>query len=78
MATYAMTINEHSIQGKALLNYLGELNLKLVPISKSAIQAPCQFSKKEMQEILAQSAEEARDFGGTSHEDFKREIASWL
>ena len=75
MATYAMTINERSNQGKALLAYLGTLDLKLVPISKS--KAPCQFTKAEMRDILAQSVEEARVSDGTSHEDFKREIASW-
>ena len=76
MATYAMTINERSNQGKALLAYLSTLNLQLRPFS--AEEAPCRFSKSEMREILAQSTAEARTDGGTLHEDFKREMASWL
>ena len=71
MATYAMTINERTTQGKALLSYLGALNISLVPIDRM----PCSFSAKEMRDILAQSASEARSGGGTPHEDFKREIA---
>ena len=75
MATYAMTIDERSTQGRALLTYLGTLNIKLQPLTSST---PCQFSKAEMKSILAESTEEARKGMGTSHEDFKREMASWL
>ena len=77
MATYAMTINERTNQGKALLAYLNTLNLQLRPVVLEE-QAPCQFSKNEMRDILAQSVAEARTEGGTLHEDFKREMASWL
>lgn len=78
MVTYAMTINETSDQGKALLNYLGTLNVGLRPITLELTQDPCQFSVDEMRAILAQSAEEARTIGGTAHADFKNEVASWL
>lgn len=76
MATYAMTIDERSTQGKALLTYLGTLDIKLQPLAHKV--APCQFSKKEMFSILSESTDEARKGAGTSHEDFKREMASWL
>ena len=76
MATYAMTIDERSAQGRALLTYLGTLNIKLQPLSRGA--APCQFTKDEMKAMLAESTVEARKGIGTSHEDFKREMASWL
>ena len=76
MATYAMTINERTNQGKALLSYLSTLDLQLRPITTDV--APCRFSEREMREILAQSTHEARTEGGTLHEDFKREIATWL
>ena len=76
MATYAMTIDERSTQGKALLTYLGTLDIKLQPLTHAV--APCQFSKKEMLSILSESTDEARKGAGTSHEDFKREMASWL
>lgn len=76
MATYAMTIDERSTQGKALLTYLGMLNVKLQPLPHGV--APCQFSKKEMKTTLAESTAEARSGIGTSHEDFKQEMASWL
>ena len=78
MATYAMTINERTNQGKALLAYLGTLNLQLRPITEIKDAVPCRFSQKEMRDILAQSTVEARTEGGTLHEDFKREMASWL
>jgi hypothetical protein len=76
MATYAMTIDEPSSQGRALLTYLGTLNIKLQPLTR--VVAPCQFSKEEMRDMLAESTAEARRGMGTSHEDFKREMASWL
>ena len=76
MATYAMTIDERSAQGKALLTYLGTLDIKLQPLTSRV--APCQFSKDEMRTILAESTAEACRGLGTSHEDFKREMASWL
>ena len=78
MATYAMTINERTNQGKALLAYLGTLNLQLRPVSEIEDQAPCRFSQSEMRDILAQSTIEARKGEGTLHADFKREMASWL
>ena len=78
MATYAVNINERTNQGKALLAYLGTLNLQLRPVSETEDLAPCRFSKKEMRDILAQSTAEARTGDGTLHEDFKREMASWL
>ena len=37
MATYAMTIDERSTQGKALLTYLGTLNIKLQPLEKEMV-----------------------------------------
>ena len=77
MATYAMTINERTNQGKALLAYLGTLNIQLRPVFVFEDQAPCRFSKNEMRDILAQSTAEARGGAGTLHEDFKREMASW-
>ena len=76
MATYAMTIDERSTQGRALLTYLGTLNIKLQPLTR--VVAPCQFSKEEMRDMLAESTAEARRGMGTSHEDFKREMESWL
>jgi len=76
MATYAMTIDERSTQGRALLTYLGTLNIKLQPLTR--VVAPCQFSKKEMRDMLAESTAETRRGMGTSHEEFKREMASWL
>lgn len=76
MATYAMTIDERSTQGKALLTYLGTLDIKLQPLTHKV--APCQFSKEEMFSILSESTDEARKGAATSHEDFKREMASWL
>lgn len=42
------------------------------------IEAPCHFSKDEMKSILAESTAEARKGIGTSHEDLKQEMASWL
>ena len=78
MAVYAMTMDAQPTQGKALLAYLGTLDIRLVHVSDSADQAPCQFSIEEMRDILAQSAAEARTEGGISHADFKREVASWL
>ena len=78
MATYAMTINERTNQGKALLAYLSTLNLQLRPVSIIEDQAPCRFSESEMRDLLAQSAVEVRTEGGTLNEDFKREMASWL
>lgn len=68
MATYAMTIDERSAQGKALVTYLGTLNIKLQPLTGGL--APCRFSKAEMKSILAESTAEARKGMGTSHEDF--------
>ena len=41
-------------------------------------QAPCQFSENEMREILAQATLDVRAGKGTLHDDFKREMASWL
>ncbi len=38
MATYAMTIDERSTQGRALLSYLGTLNIKLQPLKKEIAQ----------------------------------------
>lgn len=76
MATYTMTIDERSTQGRALLTYLGTLNIKLQPLTRGV--APCQFSKEEMRTMLAESTAEARRGQGTLHEDFKREMASWL
>lgn len=76
MASYAMTIDERSAQGKALLTYLGTLDIKLQPLTRGV--APCRFTKEEMKEMLAESTAEARKGMGTSHEDFKREMASWL
>ncbi len=76
MATYAMTIDERSTQGRALLTYLGTLNINLQPLK--GVAAPCHFSKDEMKSILAESTAEARKGIGTSHEDFKLEMASWL
>lgn len=76
MASYAMTIDERSAQGRALLTYLGTLNIKLQPLTRQV--SPCEFSKEEMKAMLAESTDEARRGLGTSHEDFKREIASWL
>lgn len=76
MATYAMTIDERSTQGRALLTYLGTLNIKLQPLTRGA--APCQFSKEEMRTMLSESTAEARKGQGTLHEDFKREMSSWL
>ena len=76
MASYAMTIDERSAQGKALLTYLGTLDIKLQPLTRDV--APCRFTKEEMKEMLAESTAEARKGMGTSHEDFKREMASWL
>ena len=78
MATYAMTINERTSQGKALLAYLGTLNLHLRPVVEHIDEKPCCFSEEELRELLAQSTNEARTTGGTLHEDFKREMASWL
>ena len=75
MASYALTIDERSTQGKALLTYLEMLNIKLQPLTRSV--APCQFSKAEMKAMLAESTAEVRSGQGTSHEDFKREMASW-
>ena len=76
MATYAMTIDERSTQGKALLTYLGTLDINLQPLVGGV--PPCRFTKEEMRSMLADSAEEARRGIGTSHEDFKREMATWL
>ena len=78
MATYAMTINERTNQGKALLAYLGTLNLHLRQVPEEEDAVPCRFSQDEMRDMLAQSTAEARTGGGTTHEDFKREMASWL
>ncbi len=75
MATYAMTIDERSMQGRALLAYLNTLNISIQPLTS---QPPCRFSKAEMRAILAEATAEARSGQGTSHEDFKREMASWL
>ena len=36
------------------------------------------IDKDEMRTILAESTAEASKGLGTSHEDFKREMASWL
>lgn len=41
-------------------------------------QVPCRFSDDEMRMLLAQGAEETRLGQGTTHEDFKQEMASWL
>jgi len=41
-------------------------------------QPPCQFTEEEMQGILSQATAEARQGAGISHEDFKREVATWL
>ena len=78
MATYAMTINERSSQGKALLAYLSTLNLQLRLVPNEEAQAPCQFTEDEMRDLLAQSTMEARKVGGTPHEAFKREMSTWL
>ena len=77
MATYAMNINEQTKQGKALMAYLGTLNVQLRQIEE-ADPLPCRFSKDEMKDLLAQSTREARSGKGTSHENFKSEVASWL
>ena len=37
-----------------------------------------EYSNEEMQSMLSASTTEARKGLGTSHEDFKREMASWL
>ena len=52
MATYAMTINERSNQGKALLAYLSTLNLQLRPVNVDEAQAPCQFTEDEMRQLF--------------------------
>lgn len=56
--------------------YWSDLKRKLQPLTRGV--APCQFSKEEMKAMLAKSAAEARKGLGTSHEDFKLEMASWL
>ena len=38
MATYAMTIDERSTQGRALLTYLGTLDIKLQPLTRDVAQ----------------------------------------
>lgn len=76
MATYTMTIDERTTQGKDVLNYLRTRKIKLLPVPVGF--APCQFTKDEMRTILAESVAEARSGQGTLHEDFKREMASWL
>jgi hypothetical protein len=55
--------------------YLNTLNISIQPLTS---QPPCRFSKAEMRAILAEATAEARSGQGTSHEDFKREMASWL
>lgn len=76
MASYAMTIDERSTQGRALLTYLGTLDIKLQPLTQ--VFAPCQFANDEMKAMLADSTAEARRGQYTKHEDFKQEVASWL
>ena len=78
MATYALTINERSSQGKALLAYLSTLNIQLRPVRKEIIDAPCQFTADELRDILVQATSEARTETGTTHVDFKSEVAKWL
>jgi len=72
-----MNINEQTNQGKALLAYLGTLNVQLRQI-EVVDPLPCRFSKDEMKDLLAQSTQEARSGKGTPHENFKHELASWL
>ena len=48
-------------------------NINLQPLK--GVAAPCHFSKDEMKSILAESTDEARKGIGTSHEDFKLEMA---
>ncbi len=76
MATYEMTIDERSTQGKDVLNYQRTRKIEILPTMQDL--SPCQFTKDEMRTILSESVAEARSGQGTLHEDFKREMASWL
>ena len=71
----SLSDDERSMQGRALLAYLNTLNISIQPLTSVP---PCRFTKAEMRSILAEATAEARSGQGTSHEDFKREMATWL
>ena len=56
MATYAMTIDERSTQGRALLSYLGTLNIKLQPLKKELVQ-PTEEQKMRLRQAYRDSQE---------------------
>ena len=56
MATYAMTIDERSTQGKALLTYLGTLDIKLQPLEKEMVR-PTEEQKARLRQAYRDSQE---------------------
>ena len=56
MASYAMTIDERSPQGRALLTYLGTLNIKLQPLKKEKGQ-PTEEQKERLRQAYRDSRE---------------------
>lgn len=39
---------------------------------------PCQYTLEELKERLARGREEAENGGGTSHEEFMKEVETWF
>jgi len=56
MASYAMTIDERSAQGRALLTYLGTLNIKLQPLKKGK-NHPTEEQKARLRQAYRDSQE---------------------
>ena len=56
MATYAMTIDELSTQGRALLTYLGTLNINLQPLKKEMV-LPTEEQKARLRQAYRDSQE---------------------
>lgn len=56
MASYAMTIDERSTQGRALLTYLRALDIKLQPLKNEMVQ-PTEEQKSRLRQAYRDSQE---------------------
>lgn len=47
-------------------------------LKKAKAQTPCQYSVEELKSRLAKGREEAKNAGGTNHEEFMKEVETWF
>lgn len=62
-------------QNTAILKKLQAYYRKLKGAEKPM---PCQYTLEELKERLARAREEAENGGGTSHEEFMKEVETWF